>query len=153
MTANSKETPRKRGRGKPFTKGDKRINLSGRPKSDAEFVAACRERTPKALATLDRAMEDVENNPGPAVKAAEILLHRGWGTAPAVVRLEGEAKVQHQHEHQVHVAPLDAQRLQRVAMLLERVGVLEQLREVRRLDADGVVLDAVQTSAQDEEAK
>lgn len=153
--ANTPETRPKRTLPKTaWKKGQPSPNPSGRPKSDAELVEACRARTPTALAVLDRAMKkylDGEGSHSAATRAAEAVLDRGWGSAPAVVRLEGEATVQVQHEHQVHVAPLDAQRLQRVAMLLERVGVLEQLREVKRLDADGVVVEAVQTPTQDEE--
>lgn len=66
----------------------------GRPKDDPEFIEACREKTPKALATLERAMDDVENNPGPAVKAAEVMLNRAWGTAPTTVKIDATLKAE-----------------------------------------------------------
>jgi hypothetical protein len=43
MTQNSKATPKKRrGVGKPFTKGDTRINAGGRPKNEMSLTAIAR---------------------------------------------------------------------------------------------------------------
>lgn len=141
--ANTPETRPKRTLPKTaWKKGQPSPNPSGRPKSDAELVEACRARTPTALAVLDRAMRkylDGEGSHSAATRAAEAVLDRGWGSAPAVVRLEGEATVQVQHTAKVELGP---ERLQRVAMLLDRVGVLEALRgEVRKLEAGGEVVD------------
>ncbi len=103
----------------------------GRPKDDPEFVAACRDRTPKALAVLDKAMSDyLEPPPGAppgraadAIKAGEVLLNRGWGTAPSTVKLDVDAKVDTTVREMVAVK-LDPQRLARIAGVLQRAGVL-----------------------------
>lgn len=97
----------------------------GRPKDDPEFVAACRDRTMKALATLDKAMDNFEVAPAVAVKAAEVLLNRGWGTAPTTIKLD--ATVKGEVTETVKLAPIDPARLARIAGVLQQAGVLAAL--------------------------
>jgi hypothetical protein len=92
----------------------------GRPKDDPEFIEACREKTPKALATLEKAMDAVDVNPGAAVKAAEVLLNRGWGTAPTIVKLDMKATL----ERKVTPLTQTPERLGRIAQVLINAGVL-----------------------------
>ena len=96
----------------------------GRPKDDPEFVEACREKTPKALATLERAMDGYEENPGPAVRAAEVLLNRAWGTAPATIKLDATltADVKHEVKAEVIQSP---ERMRAIAAVLVRAGWLK----------------------------
>lgn len=74
----------------------------GRPKDDPELIEAFRSRTPKALAVLDRVLDGylagihkVGNTvvkPPPAkdaVAASAVVLDRGWGKAPATIKLAG----------------------------------------------------------------
>lgn len=109
-------------------------NPNGRPKDDPELVEAFRARTPKALATLDKVMDDFANNAitekgdervpaAAAVKASEVVLNRGWGTAPTTVKLDAtlDAKVTGEVKQ---VLEVDPQRLARVAAVLQRAGAL-----------------------------
>lgn len=111
-------------------------NPEGRPKTDPELVEAFRARTPKALATLDKVMDDFARNAltdkgdplipaAAAVKASEVVLNRGWGTAPTTVKLDAtldlDAKVTSEARQ---VLEVDPQRLTRIAAVLQRAGVL-----------------------------
>jgi hypothetical protein len=71
--------PVKRGRGNPKWKKGQSGNPGGRPEGYAAFKAACRERSPKALATLEAALA----NESLCVQAAKTLLEFGWGRASA----------------------------------------------------------------------
>lgn len=55
------------------------LNPGGRPKGYAEFREACRERSPRALAALERALDDEKL----CVQAAVALLQHAWGRPPA----------------------------------------------------------------------
>lgn len=99
-------------------------NPLGRPKDDPEFIEACREKTPKALATLDRAMDGVDENPGPAVKAAEVLLNRAWGTAPQTIKLDASLKADVQHDIKAEVIQ-SPERMKTILAVLKRAGQLE----------------------------
>jgi hypothetical protein len=68
-------------RGKPFAKGDSRINLSGRPKEAVHVRDLARQYTEDAINTLAEIMKD-QGQPGAARTAASsALLDRGWGKA------------------------------------------------------------------------
>ena len=58
------------------------LNPTGRPKTAPDLVEAFREVTPRALAVLDKAMEDYLEGRGDAataIRAAEVSLNRAWG--------------------------------------------------------------------------
>lgn len=57
-------------------------NPGGRPKMPAELKAAFQELTPLALKALREVVETGERD-GDRVKAAEVILERGWGKAAA----------------------------------------------------------------------
>jgi len=111
-------------------------NPEGRPKSDPELVEAFRGRTMKALATLDKVMDDfaidAQNEKGDplipaaaAVKAAEVVLNRGWGTAPTTVKLDATLDATVKGEVVHDVKPLaDPQRLARILQVARQAGVL-----------------------------
>jgi len=61
----------------------------GRPKVPEDVRRAFRELTPLAVDTLKRVMMD-EAHPGPAARAAEVVLDRAWGKAPVFV--DGEIR-------------------------------------------------------------
>lgn len=63
--------------GRPFEKGNN-ANPKGRPAIPADVKAAAREYTAQALATLAAAMGP-GNKPAVRIKAAGMLLDRGWG--------------------------------------------------------------------------
>lgn len=108
----------------------------GRPKSDPELVEAFRGRTMKALATLDKVMDDfaidAQNEKGDplipataAVKAAEVVLNRGWGAAPTTVKLDATLDATVKGEVAHDVKPLaDPQRLARILQVARQAGVL-----------------------------
>lgn len=109
-------------------------NPDGRPKTDPELVEAFRARTPRALATLDKAMADYASNAttekgdplvpaAAAVKAAEVVLNRGWGTAPSTIKLDVDAKVKSEVTHDVKPIA-DPQRIARIVQVLQQAGAL-----------------------------
>lgn len=105
-----------------WKKGDS-PNPGGRPKDDPAFIEACRERTPEALRVLDEAMANSRKKPDPAIRAAEIVLNRAWGTAPSTLKLD--AKLAGKVEHEVKPAEpvkTEPSRLFRVAAVLLRSG-------------------------------
>ena len=64
-------------------------NPSGRPKTDPRVRDAAREYTEQAIAVLAEALGDEDKRV--AIKAAEVILDRGWGKAPqAVTGEDGE---------------------------------------------------------------
>lgn len=67
-------------RGRPFVKGGP--GGPGAPKMPEELREAFRALTPKALATLERVVEEGEKD-SDRVKAAEVILDRAWGKAAA----------------------------------------------------------------------
>lgn len=128
----------------------------GRPKDDPEFIAACRERTPKSLEVLDRVQQAFLDNEmtakgdplipaAAAVKASEVLLNRAWGTAPATIKLDATVDVHAQHNHQHEAKPIevDLPRFVRIAQVLQRAGVLELLSGASDEAVDVQVIDAV----------
>jgi hypothetical protein len=61
-------------------------NPSGKPKGIGELQALARSRTVYALARLSHIAR--RGTEGPAVRAAEILLDRGWGKAPQTIHFD-----------------------------------------------------------------
>jgi hypothetical protein len=55
-------------------------NPGGRPKADPKLRNAAREYTEMALSVLVEALQDEDKRI--AIKAAEVILDRGWGKAP-----------------------------------------------------------------------
>ena len=53
-------------------------NPAGRSKAVLDIIEAARVLTPRALAALDKALDD----PARAVQAAQVLLDRAWGRPP-----------------------------------------------------------------------
>lgn len=94
MAQNSEKTvkTRRRGAGRPFAKGDSRINIGGRPKKDIVLAEAAREHTAEALGTLVELMRDSDNDSTRRAAASE-LLDRGWGRAPQTINLGGGVKL------------------------------------------------------------
>ena len=67
-------------------------NPTGRPKTPKGLIEACRAATPKALHVLHEIIDrwlagDSSVNATDAMKAADALMNRGYGTAPKVVHL------------------------------------------------------------------
>ena len=56
-------------------------NPAGRSKAVLDILEAARALTPRALAALDKALDD----PARAVQAAQVLLDRAWGKPPVAV--------------------------------------------------------------------
>lgn len=109
-------------------------NPTGRPKTPPELVEAFQARTERALATLDKIMDDYEANKetakgdpwvpaSAAAKAAEVILARGWGAPPVKVDLAAEVKVEGTVEVQKKLV-IDPEKMRRVAAVLLRAGVL-----------------------------
>lgn len=73
--------PKRRKATKTSWKPGQSGNPGGRLKTPEEVRAAFRETTPEALETLRRVMTLWEAAPGPATRAAEVVLERGWGKA------------------------------------------------------------------------
>ena len=67
-------------RGKPFVKGDPRINKGGRPGQLGEFRELCRSHTPEAVQALVNALSSGGTE---AVAASRVLLEYGWGKPSA----------------------------------------------------------------------
>jgi Family of unknown function (DUF5681) len=68
----------------PFKKGQSG-NPSGRPKINADVIALARQHTEVAMATLIEICKSKKATPGARVSAAEALLDRGYGKAPATL--------------------------------------------------------------------
>lgn len=142
MKRKSQSTPKAHKRRAPKTawKPGQSGNPGGRPKTDPELVEAFRERTEKAVAVLDRAMGDFLRQADPpapvraaAVKASEVTLNRGWGTAPATVKLDVEGRIDTDAKTTVAVKVLDPERLTRVLGVLQQSGALDAMREQAKL--------------------
>ncbi|MBW8075771.1 MULTISPECIES: DUF5681 domain-containing protein [Metallibacterium] len=70
----------KRPRGRPWRPGQSG-NPSGHPKDYREVVALAREHTSRAIAILVEMMESPQVSDSARVRAAELILERGWGKA------------------------------------------------------------------------
>ena len=67
-----------RGKGRPFAKGVSG-NPSGRPKAAFDLQALAREKSPEAIETLSTIMRNDKATDNARVRAAEVLLDRGYG--------------------------------------------------------------------------
>lgn len=90
MAQNSEVSARKqrRGSGRPFSPGVSG-NPGGRPRAALDVQALAREHTPKAIATLVKALDDDRL----CVSAAVHLLDRAWGKPVAPLELDGTDRV------------------------------------------------------------
>ena len=75
--------------GRPFEPG-KSGNPGGRPRILANVQEAARQYTAEAMETLANIMRDAKAPPATRVAAANSLLDRGWGRAPASISLSHE---------------------------------------------------------------
>lgn len=67
--------------GRPFVKGDPRINAQGRPKILRKVEQLAQQHTTSAIATLAEICRDKKAPPNARVMAANSLLERGYGKA------------------------------------------------------------------------
>lgn len=120
--------------GKRFKPGQSG-NPEGRPKDDPELVEAFRARTPQALATLDKVMADYAANAvtekgdplvpsAAAVKAAEVTLNRGWGSAPQTIKLDANLTADVKHDLKAEMVP-SPERLGRIVAVLLKSNALK----------------------------
>jgi hypothetical protein len=80
MAANSEKTAKPRGPGKRFQPG-KSGNPTGRPKrteEELDLIAACKDRSPAALAVIESIMLEGENERN-KLSAAMAIIERGYG--------------------------------------------------------------------------
>lgn len=90
MAENSDVTAKRKPRGKPFKAGESG-NPGGRPKRTAEeldLIAACKDRTPAALAVIESIMMKGENERN-RLAAAQAIIERGYGKAVQPVEASG----------------------------------------------------------------
>lgn len=64
-------------------------NPGGRPKEIGDVKVLARQHTPEAIQTLADIMTDTEAPPAARVAAANGILDRGYGRAPASLKVEG----------------------------------------------------------------
>ena len=74
---------------RPAQKGEVR-NPRGRPKKDYDLAAKAQEHAHAALAALVDVMSNSENPPASRVSAASEILDRGFGRAPADLKVKHE---------------------------------------------------------------
>lgn len=79
--------PEKR-RGNPKWQKGVSGNPGGRPKEVVEVIALARALTPAAIERLAQIIQ--RGNDQAAVAAIKVAMDRGWGLAPATVKVEGE---------------------------------------------------------------
>ena len=73
----------------PFQPGQSG-NPGGRPKGEGRVREAAREHTETAVGVLVAAMSDEDSRV--RIKAAEVLLDRGWGRPPQAVTVDGDGE-------------------------------------------------------------
>ncbi|MEN6349647.1 MAG: DUF5681 domain-containing protein [Syntrophomonas sp.] len=71
-------------------------NSSGRPKLPAEFTELAREHTVAALQTIIDVLTDTKAKAGDRLRAAEIMLDRGWGKPLQASQINLDADVTNQ---------------------------------------------------------
>lgn len=82
---------RQRG-GRLWVKGEPSPNPGGRPRRSVELVEAAREHTAEALAVLVETMRKAKRL-STRLRAAEIIIDRGWGRAPMSISVDLAARV------------------------------------------------------------
>jgi hypothetical protein len=95
MAENSKETAKKKPRGKPFAAGQSG-NPGGRPKrteEELDLIAACKDRTPAALAVIESIMMEGENERN-KLSAAMAIIERGYGKPKEVVEANVNGRIE-----------------------------------------------------------
>lgn len=75
--------------GRPFEKG-KSGNPSGRPKDNPELKEACRSHTMECIAVLVGIVNNSKSKDNDRIKAAEVLLDRGYGKPVQSVDLDAK---------------------------------------------------------------
>jgi hypothetical protein len=125
--ANSAQTARVVGR--PFRPGESG-NVNGRPKRDADFAAACRERAPRVLAVLEKSLRSASWREQHS--AALILLNYGFGKPVQLLSQGPEASIQVLHL-------LACQRLQSEAEL----GVRPETASTETQSSQPLTIDAL----------
>lgn len=78
--------PPRRGRGRPFTAGDPRTKLGGRPRKDARARMLLERATPAAVSFLTRVLRDENEPTSRRIEAANTLLQYQWGK-PSVAQV------------------------------------------------------------------
>ena len=81
-------SPRNNGRFQPGQSG----NPGGRPREVGHVRELARQRTEKAVETLETIMEDPKAPAAARVTAAQALLDRGWGRAPQTLNVGNPSK-------------------------------------------------------------
>jgi len=71
---------RRRGKGRPFKKGESG-NPKGRPPIDYNIKAACQKLAPNLIEILKNIAESEDAKHADRIRAADILLDRGFGRA------------------------------------------------------------------------
>ena len=95
----------------PFKPGQSG-NPSGKPKGTSEFRELCRSHTPDCVARLRELLDHKDGRV--AVRAAEVLLDRGWGKPAQTVRVE-ESK-----SPEWDASDISTETLEQMAVLLAR---------------------------------
>ncbi len=78
--------------------GGKSPNPGGRPQAVIDVAAAAREFTSQALAVLVAVMHDPAAPHNARVSAANSVLDRGWGRAPATISFDDGGKAEAQRQ-------------------------------------------------------
>ena len=87
MADSSAEQPRRRGPGRPFKKGESGNPAGSKPR-DPELQALAREYSVPALRRIISIMESPETENDTALRAAGMIIDRGYGKAAQVVKVE-----------------------------------------------------------------
>jgi len=89
--SNATEKPAKRAAPASAFKPGQSGNPSGRPKTPAELVELARGYSKEAIKTAGEILRDTMARPADRIRAAELLLDRGYGKAPQDINIGGQA--------------------------------------------------------------
>lgn len=113
MAANSDKTPRRRGLGRPWQKGQSG-NPKGRPKKVLELLELARADVPEAFELARKLMKDGQADPKLRLEAARFLTSYGVGGPPkSTVLVDEDDEVQ-------SAAPMDVETARQVLKLVKR---------------------------------